>query len=64
MDISQIRKEINNLKIHLDFMDQSIAQTINMIYSLEEKIMDIEDGKIKKNPYSRDKIEHPEYFIV
>jgi hypothetical protein len=44
MPIDDIKKYLATLKSHVDTMDYFSRQVTNMIYAIEEKIMDIEDG--------------------
>ncbi len=46
MNNSKIRKQIQELKIHIDRVEEWAIQANNMVYSIEEKLMDMDDRKI------------------
>jgi len=48
MITGQIRKQLDTIKIHIDELDRWIRNATDMIYEVEEKIFDIEDGYNKE----------------
>jgi hypothetical protein len=43
MKTNEIRKQLDMLKIHVDQLENWLKQTMDTIYDLESKILDIED---------------------
>jgi hypothetical protein len=43
MNVKEMSRLLHNLKIHLDQTETWVSQGMQMIYELEEKIMDIEE---------------------
>jgi hypothetical protein len=41
------------LKLHIDQLDEWMRQATDMVYAIEEKIMDIEDAELENKKYSR-----------
>ncbi len=46
MNTKKIKDDLNMLKIHIDQVEMWAFQTMNMIYSIEEQLTDIEESKI------------------
>jgi hypothetical protein len=46
MNTKKIKNDLNMLKMHIDQMDNLLSQTITMIYSIEEKLIDMEEKNI------------------
>ena len=49
MSVLEIKKQLVTMKIHLDQLDNWTHQISNMIYEVEEKLMDIESVKIDES---------------
>jgi hypothetical protein len=45
MNLEKIRKEIHNMKIHLDHINECTFQANNMIYSIEEQICGLQENE-------------------
>ena len=43
MKTQEIRKQLLTLKIHTDQIERWLSQTKDMIYRIEENLMDVED---------------------
>jgi len=43
MNVAKVKKDLQTLKIHLDEMERWVSQTSNMIYEIEENILDMEE---------------------
>lgn len=54
MQVDQLRKQLTTMKIHIDQLEDWLKQATDMVYEIEEKIMDIEDQRLysKKNNYA------------
>ncbi len=40
---NEIRKSLTELKLHIDHIDNLTRNSINMIYAIEDNMMDLED---------------------
>lgn len=56
MQIEQVRKYLTTLKLHIDTVDSWVMQASNIIYEIEEKLMDAEDKDYSKKYLERDTI--------
>ena len=46
MDTKKIKKDLNMLKMYVDQVEMWAFQTMNMISSIEEQLVDVEESKI------------------
>src|SRR5215510_2677665 len=53
MTLNEIRDQLNHLKIHIDQLENWIRQATDMVYVIENHIMDLEDKEIEQRFYSK-----------
>lgn len=51
MNMQEIKSYITTMKLHIDQIENWMVQASQMVYDLEEKIMDIEDAEFKSKNY-------------
>ena len=49
MRTQDIRKQLMNMKMHLDEMDLWTRQAMNMIHQIEDNLFDVDDKKYEMN---------------
>jgi len=53
MNTRKAKRELQTIKIHLDMLDEWIHQTRNMIYNVEEQLLDFEEEKLSMKPMQK-----------
>lgn len=48
MTTNEIRSHLDTLKMHIDQLESWMRQATDMVYMIEEKLMDIEDEEIER----------------
>jgi len=52
--MDEIRNYLTNLKIHIDHMDKWLRQATDMVYAIENSLMNIKDAEMNKClPYKK-----------
>lgn len=56
MQIEEMRVQLNTLKLYMNRMEDWVRQAGNMVYEIEERLMDLEDAEFYKKYEAKDSI--------